>query len=115
MRGSPFGTQGPLQKRTRDTTSIFHGFDIDFGRQFGDILKVLVPKMIILTCILQQFLLEFFCIHSKHNPKEVLTSRFLFSKARCGNIAVGNWDPHRAAVRPRRVGIGDRCAPSPST
>ena len=48
---------GPLQKRIRDTTSIFHGFDIDLGRQFGDILKVLVPRMIILTGILQQFLL----------------------------------------------------------
>ena len=57
----------------------------------------------------------FFCIGSKHNPQEFLTSRFPFSKARCGYIAVGNWDPHRAAVRPRRVGIRDRCAPSPST
>ena len=44
-----------LQKRIRDSTSIFHGFDIDFGRQFGDISKVLLPKMIILTCILEQF------------------------------------------------------------
>ena len=57
MMHPPFGTQGPLQKRIRDTTSIFHGFDIDFECQFGDILKVLGPKMMILTCILQQFLL----------------------------------------------------------
>ena len=34
----------------------------------------------------------FFCIGSKHNPQEFLTSRFPFSKARCGYIAVGNWD-----------------------
>ena len=34
----------------------------------------------------------FFCIGSKHNPQEFLTSRFRFSKARCGYIAVGNWD-----------------------
>ena len=50
----------------------------------------------------------FFCIGSKHNPQEFLTSRFPFSKARCGYIAVGNWDPHRAAVRPRRVGLRDK-------
>ena len=52
MRDAPFGTQGPLQKRMRDSTSIFHGFDIDFGCQFDDILKVLDPKIMILTCIL---------------------------------------------------------------
>jgi hypothetical protein len=52
MRDPPVGTQGPLQKRIRDTTSIFHGFDIDFGCQFDDILKVLGPKIMILTCIL---------------------------------------------------------------
>ena len=39
----------------------------------------------------------FFCIGSKHNPQEFLTSRFPFSKARCGYIAVGNRDPLRAA------------------
>ena len=34
----------------------------------------------------------FFCTGSKHNPQEFLTSCFPFSKARCGYIAVGNWD-----------------------
>ena len=50
----------------------------------------------------------FFCIGSKHNPQEFLTSRFPFFKARCGYIAVGNLDPHRAAVLPMRVGIRDK-------
>ena len=50
----------------------------------------------------------FFCIGSKHNPQEFLTSRFPFSKAQCGYIAVGNWDPRRAALRPRRVGLRDK-------
>ena len=41
----------------------------------------------------------FFCIGSKHNPQEFLTSRFPFSKARCGYIAVGNWDQSKIESR----------------
>ena len=40
-RAPPFGAQKTVQKRNRDTTSIFHRFGMDFGHLFGDILKVL--------------------------------------------------------------------------
>ena len=33
------------QKRSKNATSIFHRFWSDFGRHFGDILKVLAPKI----------------------------------------------------------------------
>ena len=40
-----FGRPKTVRKRIRDASSTFHRFWSDFGRHFGDILKVLAPKI----------------------------------------------------------------------
>ena len=39
----PRAAQKTIQKRNRDTTSIFHRFWMDFGRHFGPVGSLLVP------------------------------------------------------------------------
>ena len=64
---------------------------LNFGISLHEFLYVSIFSMTILwknTC----FFYNCCIIHGFVYPKDFLTSRFLFSKARCGYIAVGNWD-----------------------